>query len=88
MANPSQTKLILYLIILMGLVGGFLFNGQSDPSEAVAPQPQDISSADLNAFSSLKVDYTVLQDERFIDLRIFGEFPIPTSAPGKSNPFQ
>lgn len=88
MANQSQTKLILYLIILLGLVGGFLFNGQSDPNEAVAPQPQDISSSGLNVFSSLEVNYTFLQDERFIDLRIFGEFPIPTSAPGKSNPFQ
>ena len=88
MATASQSKLILYLIILLGLVGGFLYSNQFDPTEKVLPQPDGINAADLNAFGSLKVNYTVLQNEGYQELRIFGELPVPTTAPGKSNPFQ
>lgn len=88
MASTSQTRLILYLIVLLGLVGGFLYNGQFDPRDVVPPIPEEIDLVGLNAFGSLKVNYTVLQNEGYQNLRIFGELPVPTTAPGKANPFQ
>ncbi|MDX1440629.1 MAG: hypothetical protein R3284_12075 [Rubricoccaceae bacterium] len=88
MATRSQSRLVLYLIMLLGLVGGYLFNAQRDPAEAVPPQPQEVSTGDLNAFASLRVNYTALQSQVYQDLRIFGDVPVPTTAPGKSNPFQ
>lgn len=84
----TQSKLILYLIILLGLVGGYMYNAQIDPNEAVSDLPVGISPAALSTLGTLKVDYGILQDPDFGGLRIFGEFPVPTTAPGKSNPFQ
>lgn len=84
----TQSKLILYLIILLGLVGGYLYNAQFDPAEAVPEFPVGINPAALTRFASFHVNYGVLQNPDFGELRIFGEFPVPTTAPGKSNPFQ
>lgn len=83
----QQNKLILYLIILLGLVGGYLYNAQFDPIEVVPALPAGITPAGLSTFRTLQIDYSVLQNPEFGSLRIFGEFPVPTSAPGKSNPF-
>lgn len=84
----QQSKLILYLIILVGLIGGYMYNVQFDPQDVVPELPLGISQAALSTLGSLKIDYRVLQNPDFENLRIFGEFPVPTSAPGKRNPFQ
>lgn len=86
--EASQSKLILYLIVLLGLIGGYLYNASLDPTAVVPATPTGISAAALDAVRTLKIDYGVLQNAQFQQLRIFGQFPVPTFAPGKSNPFQ
>jgi hypothetical protein len=84
----QQGKIILYLIILLGLVGGYMYNAQFDPTEVVPEFPLGINQSALTSLGNLKVDYRVLQNPDFETLRIFGSFPVPTSAPGKNNPFR
>jgi hypothetical protein len=85
--GTSQSKLILYLIVLVGLVGGYLYNSGLDRTGAVAPLPSGVTATSLQSLATLKIDYTAIQDAQFDALRIFGEFPVPTDAPGKTNIF-
>lgn len=84
----NQGKIILYLIILLGFIGGYLYNAQSDPSAVVPALPTGVTPAALSAFKTLKVDYSVLSDARYGGLRIFGQFPVPSGSAGKSDIFQ
>lgn len=81
-------KLIPYLIILFGLVGGYLYAGSLDPTASIPPVPANISTSTLKKFKNMRVNYSILENEQYQELRIFGTYPVPTSAPGKTNPFQ
>lgn len=85
--DKQQSKLILYLILLLGLVGGYLYDANLDHSAGIASLPSGVTATGLQSLSTLKVNYTVLQNAQFDSLRIFGEFPVPTGAPGKTNIF-
>lgn len=85
--DKSQSKLILYLILLVGLVGGYLYNASIDHSADVSLLPAGVSAAGLQALSSLNINYSIIEDAQFGQLRIFGQFPVPASAPGKQNIF-
>jgi hypothetical protein len=82
-----QSKLIIYLIVFLGLVGGFLYNSELDPAANVPVVPAGVNSNDLNAFRTLHINYAVIENSAFQELRIFGAFPVPSTAPGKDNPF-
>lgn len=83
-----QNKLIPYLLILVGLVGGYFYSSAIDPTAGVPPVPANISTSNLAQKKRLKVNYTILQNEGYGNLRIFGPYPVPTDASGKRDPFQ
>ena len=83
-----NNRLIPYLLILVGLVGGYFYSSSLDPTAGVPLIPSNVAVSDLAQKKRLKVNYSILENEAYEDLRIFGPYPVPTSAPGKSNPFQ
>jgi hypothetical protein len=88
MAPIKQSPLILYLVMLLGLVLGFLYNSQSDPAASVPAVPANLQLTTLRGLDGLKVDYTVLESDQFEQLRVFGELPVDPDGGGKENPFQ
>ena len=84
----SQNRLIVGLVIVVGLVGGYLYSSQLDPTAAVPPLPSNVNSQSLAAFKTLHIDFSVLNNPQYQKLRIIGQYPVPSAAPGKSNPFQ
>ena len=85
--DKSQSKLILYLILLLGFVGGYLYNANLDHTSSIAPLPSGVTATGLDSLETLRINYAVLQNAEFGALRIFGEFPVPTTATGKQNIF-
>ncbi|HXV26803.1 MAG TPA: hypothetical protein VD862_02170 [Candidatus Paceibacterota bacterium] len=84
----SQNRLIVGLVIIVGLVGGYLYTSQLDPTAAVPPLPSNVDPQSLAPYKTLRIDFSVLNNPQYQQLRIIGQFPVPTTAPGKSNPFQ
>lgn len=88
MPSLKQSPVILYLIMLLGFVLGFLYNSQLDPTAAVPPIPNKFQLASLQGLQNLKIDYSILTSEQFQQLRVFGELPVRAQGGGKSDPFQ
>ena len=88
MASVKQSSLILYLVILLGMVLGYLYNSQTDPAAEITPVAPNLQLTSLKSLESLKIDYTALQNSQFQALRTFGELPVRTEQGGDQNPFQ
>lgn len=88
MADLKQSPVILYLIILLGLVAGYLYNSQVDVTASVPPVPAKDQLTTLQPFANLKIDYSLLTSTQFQQLQVFGELPVPTDAAGKDDPFR
>jgi len=87
MAPIRQSPVILYLIITLGIVTGFLYQSQLDPSADVpAIDPKFTTS--LRDLENLSIDYGILSDSRISSLRVFGELPVQPSGGGTDNPFR
>ena len=86
----NQQNLWLYagLIILVGLVAGYLGYSQLiQPTEASVP-PAPISSKDtLKSFQNLKIDFSILDSTAYKSLQIFGEMPVNPGVTGKKDIF-
>ena len=79
-----QSKVILGFIIFMGLATGYLYYGQT--SEVLVVEPIEIDTG-LQVFSTITVDSSILEDERYKLLEIFGEMPVDPGITGKRNIF-
>ncbi len=88
MPTGQQSKLLLYLIMSLGLVLGFLYSSQSDPTAAVPALDNRFALSSLKALGSARIDDTVLTSDEFKALKVFGSLPVPTTGGGKDNPFQ
>ena len=88
MASFKQSSTLLYLIILLGVVLGYLYNSQSDPTSSVPVVPAKDQLTTLQPFTSLKIDYSLLTSNQVRQLQVFGELPVQTQAGGKSDPFR
>jgi hypothetical protein len=88
MSVPKQSSLILYLVVLLGFVVGFLFNNQSDPTANVPTLDARFQLTSLRGLERVRIDDSLLQTEQFKALRIFGQLPVQAVGGGKSDPFQ
>jgi hypothetical protein len=88
MASFRQSSLLLYLIILLGFVLGFMYNSQLDPTVAVPPLDPKFGLASLRGLEHVKINDTILNSDQFTTLRVFGQLPVQVTGGGKSNPFQ
>jgi hypothetical protein len=88
MASPRQSQALYYLIMLLGLVGGFLYNSQRDPAADVTPVPPALQITSLRGLETLRIDYAVLESDQFRQLQVYGELPVDPGTGGKDDPFQ
>lgn len=84
----KQSPTLLYLIILLGVVLGYLYNSQTDPTASVPTVPPKDQLTTLQPFTNLKIDYSLLTSNQFQQLKIFGELPVQPQAGGRSDPFR
>jgi hypothetical protein len=78
----------LYLIILLGLVAGYLYQSQIDPSADVPPVELKLQASSMQGLEDLTIDFSILSDPRISSLRVFGELPVRPSGEGTDNPFR
>jgi hypothetical protein len=86
MIQQQQSKLIPYLLILLGFAGGWYYYSQAGSNFAVAPIPQE-GRDDLRVFKNLRIDFAMLESPQYKHLRLYGEFPISKGVAGKTDPF-
>ncbi len=84
----KESPLILYLIMLLGVVLGFVYTSQTSPAGNVPPVPANFELTSLRGLDTLKIDYSMLTSQQFQALRVFGSLPVIPQTGGKSNPFQ
>lgn len=83
--QQQQNKLILYLVIALGLVGGYFYYSQALAEPVIAPMPQ--ASGNLDQFRNLRIDFGLLQKAEYKALRAYGESPVSPGISGKADPF-
>jgi len=84
--QQQPSKLIPYLIILLGLVGGYYFHAQTGGG-FVPPVLLQESRDDIRALKNIRIDFTLLEKPEYKNLRFYAEFPITPGFPGKYDPF-
>ena len=86
--SPSSSKLYIALIILIGLVSGYIVYSQwVKPAEDSIP-PLVIKSPDgLAAFKTIKIDFKILDDSAYKGLITSGESPVSPGITGKKDLF-
>lgn len=84
-ASQRSNAMIILLAAVLGLAAGFfVYRGMG--AYTVTPAP----AAGAEAFAQLKgltTDFSVLQDERFRSLQVFGELPVNPGIGGKNDLF-
>lgn len=87
-SSPSPSKLYILLIVLIGLVGGYVvYSEWLKPAETLVPAPLINNQDSLNTFKNLKIDFTVLDDPAYKSLVTSGESPVNPGITGKKDPF-
>ena len=85
-SQPS--RLYVLLIVLIGLVGGYVAYSQwISPMQAVIPPPPVSNQDSLTAFKDLRIDFSVLNNALSKELIISGESPVNPGATGKQDLF-
>jgi hypothetical protein len=88
MAQSQQSKLLLYLIMMLGIVLGYLYSSSSDPTLSVPGLPPELQLSSLQPLEGARIDEAILSSEAFRSLKVFGSLPVLPTASGKENPFQ
>lgn len=86
--QSSQSSIIIYPIILIGFVAGFLYNSNLDPAARVPVIDQKFQLASMQGLKNIVINDAILQSEQFKSLKVFGQMPVQTTSGGKNNPFQ
>ena len=84
----SQSKILLYLIMALGLVLGFLYSSGTDPLASIPAIDPAFQLATVQSLESARIDDSLITDATFTSLRVFGSLPVKPEAGGKTNPFQ
>lgn len=85
----GRSRLILGLVVLMGFVFGYLtYSGADDPTSALLIKEPVTNDKDWNSFQTFKIDFEILDDERYKALQVYGENPVyPGIVGDRENPF-
>lgn len=83
----GRSKVILSFIVGIGLIVGYL--SYSNLDEPVIPDQEFAGrGASLESFRGFTLDFSILDDERYKALEIFGENPVDIGITGeRKNPF-
>ncbi len=90
--NQTTSPVILGAIVVLGFLLGYVYYANYIQG-TITPSPLPHIKADdtLNKFKNLNISFTIFDDAQFRVLKIFGESPIDTGNPGRTNiftPFQ
>ncbi len=88
MITQRQDKLLVYLIMILGLLLGFLYSNGSDPMQNVPVLDLKLQTNALQSLRSISIDTKVLENSVFKSLRVFGSLPVQPTIGGTSNPFE
>jgi uncharacterized membrane protein YagU involved in acid resistance len=87
MASNSSSKLFVWSIIFVGIVGGYLvYSAWIKPGEEVIPPPAISNKDNLSAFQNLSIDFSVIASATE-ELKISGESPVQPGVTGKKDLF-
>jgi len=82
--QTRHNKLFLYLIILLGFIGGYIYYSQVEiDTLGIVP----IQESNLDKLENISIDFDVLDSPTFQELKIFGEYPVLPGVTGKNNIF-
>ncbi|MBX4211620.1 MAG: hypothetical protein KW806_02395 [Candidatus Yanofskybacteria bacterium] len=84
--NPTQSNLIIYLVVVVGFVAGFLYNSQLSTPVTIPAVSQEGADT-LRTLQNLKINYGMLDNASYKALSVFGELPVVAGPGGKSDPF-
>lgn len=81
----QTSNVLLVLLILIGLVGGYIYYSQiaSSDTEAIPPMPEDT----LSVFKEIILDFEIFNRIDFKNLKIIGESPVRPDPGGKTDLF-
>ena len=87
MPQPSQNKMLIALIVVLGFAAGYIFYSQFT-GPAPAPEPPIVFGRDdLKKFETLQINFSVLDNAKYKTLEVFGESPVVPGTTGKKNIF-
>ncbi|MBI5466369.1 MAG: hypothetical protein HY974_03710 [Candidatus Kerfeldbacteria bacterium] len=93
----SKQRIALYagiMVVVWGIIGVVVYKNFFSTPGPTAPAgvnlPTDLPTGDgiLGARTPTELNRKLLQDPRFINLKIYGEVPVEPRGLGKSNPFE
>ena len=83
-----QSPVLLYLIIALGVIAGYLYQSQIDPALDVPVLDPKFGLTSIQSFADLTIDFGILTDPRISSLRVFGELPVRPGGAGTDNLFR
>lgn len=84
----GRSKVILSFIIGMGLILGYLSYSQVDGSLIEAETESIVSKEESELLKNFSIDFSILNNEEYKTLEIFGENPVDPGITGERiNPF-
>jgi hypothetical protein len=86
MMRENRPKLLLYIIIVLGFVGGYIYHFQGGDVVPTVPEIKTEKS-DLEQFKNLQINFSLLENEKIKLLKLFGESPVLPGVTGKNNLF-
>ena len=86
--SQSSSKLYIALIVLAGLVGGYVVYSQwIQPTETSIPPPAISNQDSPTTLKNIKIDFKVLDDSAYKALITSGESPVNPGVTGKKDIF-
>lgn len=84
----TSNPLILLLVIVVGVLLGYLYYSQALAGSTVEiPLPDAARDVSFLKFKDLKFDFSLFKDENLSTLKIYGEFPLAPGNTGKQDLF-
>jgi hypothetical protein len=84
----NQSVLISALIVVLGFAGGYFYYSQWAVPSMTPVEPPPISGKDdLKTFQNLKIDFSILDNNKYKALQVFGESPVNPGVTGKKDIF-
>lgn len=86
--SNNQNILIIALILVAGFAIGYFYYSQwVVPAMVPVEAPPVTAQDDLKIFESLEIDFSILDNNKYKALEIFGESPVNPGVTGKRDIF-
>jgi hypothetical protein len=85
--KQSSNNIFILLILIVAFAFGYLYYSKLIVSNQIVISPLPFALDDLDKFKNININFSVLENEKFKTLKIFGEFPVKPTATGKKNLF-